>query len=98
MTEQVKRRDEFIPALFGQVEIDHGSLYFGMSKKLLDGMDVRTGIQEVCSKGMPDRMCGKTILFKSCLIHGHADGMLYGAVVHSFSWSLSFKEEGFRLV
>jgi hypothetical protein len=43
-------------------------------------------------------MCGKTILFKTCLAHCHTYGMLDGAVVHSFSWGLSFKEKDFWFV
>ena len=36
----IKGRNELFPAVFGQVEIDHGGLNLGVSEQLLDGVYV----------------------------------------------------------
>ncbi|EON78408.1 hypothetical protein ADIS_1104 [Lunatimonas lonarensis] len=40
-------------------------------------------------------MCGECVLPEPRLFHGHADGMLYGPVVHGLSRGLSLEEEHF---
>ncbi|EON78407.1 hypothetical protein ADIS_1103 [Lunatimonas lonarensis] len=50
IAQQVEWGDELFPALFGQVEIDHGGLYLGVPEELLDGVDVGAGIEQVGGK------------------------------------------------
>lgn len=80
------------------MEIDHGSFYFGVTKKLLDSMDVCACIKQMGSKRMPDRMCRECILTKPCLVHSHTDRMLYRTVVPGFARGLSFEEKNFGFV
>ena len=66
-----------------------------MAEELLDGMDVRTCIEQMGGEGMPECMCGECMLFESRLLHGHADGVLYGTVVHGPARCLSLEKELF---
>lgn len=74
------------------MQVDHGGLYLGVAEKLLDGVYVGTGIQQVGCEGVPERMGGECVLSESGLLHGHPDGVLDGAVIHGLAWSLSLEE------
>jgi len=81
------------------VQVDHGGFYLGVAEKLLDGVYVGTGIQQVGCEGVPERMGGECVLSESGLLHGHPDGVLDslprsfgGAVIQGLAWSLSLEE------
>src|SRR5271157_6548883 len=62
------------------MQVHHGGGDLFMTQELLDGVQMRAGLQEVGGKGMPQRMhgsCGEVELFA-----GHNDQALEGGTGH----------------
>ena len=68
--ELIKRVDDTAAPVGLQVQVNHCSANVAVPQQFFNGVQIGTGIGQVCSKGMTQSVGAKTPVLKACLLHG----------------------------